>query len=431
MEYLFHDRPKVEKRMSYELFIGLRYLKAKRKQTFISIITLISIGGVSIGVMALIVVIGVMTGFKEDLRDKILGYYSHIVVLKQGGVDNYMETVGKIEKVGGVMAATPFIYSQAMLSARSGSLGVVFRGIDPETIGKVINIGSNIKEGSLLNLNEPTDKIGGGDQPGRKYTGIVIGKELSKNLGVFYNDTVNIISPMGVMTPMGMVPRIKRFRVVGIFESGMYEYDSSFVYVSLNSAQKFLNMSDIVTGIEVKIDDIYRAKEVGYRIAKDLGYQYWVRDWMEMNKNLFAALKLEKIAMFVILVLIILVAAFNIVSTLIMVVMEKNKDIAILKSMGATAGSIMKIFIIEGLTIGVVGTLLGAVGGYAISFFLSRSNLIKLPSDVYYMSTFPVRIDSTDTILIVISAIGISFLATLYPSWQASKLAPAEALRYE
>ena len=411
--------------MSYELFIGLRYLKAKRKQTFISIITLISIGGVAIGVMTLIVVIGVMTGFKEDLTGKILGYYSHIVVLKQSeGLDDYERIMRKIEKVKGVKSATPFTYTQAMLSSKSGSLGVVLRGVDPKTIGKVINIGSNMKEGSLLNLEVTSSSA-------TNYPGIIIGKELSRNLGIFYGDTVNLISPMGVMTPMGMVPRMKKFKIVGIFESGMYEYDSSFLYISLKNAQDFMNMPGVVTGIEVKTDDIYRVKEIASRIVMDLGYSYWTKDWMEMNRNLFAALKLEKITMFIILILIIMVAAFNIVSTLIMVVMEKNKDIAILKSMGATASSIMKIFIIEGLVVGVVGTLLGTIGGYTLGFLLSEYKFIKLPSDVYYISTLPIRIDSVDSILIAISAIGISFLATLYPSWQASRLLPAEALRYE
>ncbi|KAF0119229.1 MAG: lipoprotein-releasing system permease protein, partial [bacterium] len=290
-------------------------------------------------------------------------------------------------------------------------------------IGKVINIGSNMKEGSLLNLEGPSNSA--------NYPGIIIGKELSRNLGIFYGDTVNLISPMGVMTPMGMVPRMKKFKIVGIFESGMYEYDSSFLYISLKNAQDFINMPGVVTGIEVKTDDIYRVKEIASRIVRDLGYSYWTKDWMEMNRNLFAALKLEKITMFVILILIIMVAAFNIVSTLIMVVMEKNKDIAILKSMGATASSIMKIFIIEGLVVGVVGTLLGTIGGYTLGFLLSEYKFIKLPSDVYYISTLPFRIDSVDSILIDISAIGISFLATLYPSWQASRLLPAEALRYE
>jgi len=411
--------------MSYELFIGLRYLKAKRKQTFISIITIISIGGVAIGVMTLIVVIGVMTGFKEDLTGKILGYYSHIVVLKQSeGLDDYERIMRKIEKVKGVKSATPFTYTQAMLSSKSGSLGVVLRGVDPKTIGKVINIGSNMKEGSLLNLEVTSSSA-------TNYPGIIIGKELSRNLGIFYGDTVNLISPMGVMTPMGMVPRMKKFKIVGIFESGMYEYDSSFLYISLKNAQDFMNMPGVVTGIEVKTDDIYRVKEIASRIVMDLGYSYWTKDWMEMNRNLFAALKLEKITMFIILILIIMVAAFNIVSTLIMVVMEKNKDIAILKSMGATASSIMKIFIIEGLVVGVVGTLLGTIGGYTLGFLLSEYKFIKLPSDVYYISTLPIRIDSVDSILIAISAIGISFLATLYPSWQASRLLPAEALRYE
>ncbi|MFH2012936.1 MAG: lipoprotein-releasing ABC transporter permease subunit [Pseudomonadota bacterium] len=410
--------------MGYELFIGLRYLKAKRKQTFISIITFISIGGVAIGVMTLIVVIGVMNGFKEDLVEKILGYSSHIVVLKQSeDLTDYEEVTKKIEKLEGVKSATPFIYTQAMLSSKSGSIGVVLRGVDPKTIGEVINIGSNMKEGNLMNLEGPLD--------GSNYPGIIIGKELSRNLGIFYGDTVNLISPMGVMTPMGMVPRMKKFNVVGIFESGMYEYDTSFLYISLKNAQDFVNMPGLVSGIEVKTIDIYRVKEISSRIVSSLGYSYWTKDWMEMNRNLFSALKLEKITMFIILILIIMVAAFNIVSTLIMVVMEKNKDIAILKSMGATARSIMKIFIIEGLVVGVTGTLLGIIGGYTLGFLLSEYKFIKLPSDVYYISTLPFRIDSLDSILIAVSAIGISFLATLYPSWQASKLLPAEALRYE
>ena len=417
--------------MSYELFIGLRYLRAKRKQTFISIITLISIGGVAIGVMTLIVVIGVMTGFKEDLRSKILGYYSHLVVLKRGEMTDYVEAVRKIQDVNGVTSATPFIYNQAMITSRAGASGVVLRGVDPDTIGDVIQIGSNMKEGSLTNLKDTPEKLERVPRSVLQYPGVVIGKELSRSLGIFYDDTVNVISPMGIMTPMGMVPRIKKFKVVGIFESGMFDIDSSFAYVSLQSAQKFLNMPDVVTGIEVKIDNIYKAKEVGRGIVDALGHLYWTRDWMDMNKNLFAALKLEKITMFIILILIILVAAFNIVSTLIMVVMEKNRDIAILKSMGATAGSVMKIFIIEGLTIGTIGTLLGTIGGYALGFFLSKSDLISLPSDVYYISTLPIKIESMDSILIITSAILISFLATLYPSWQASRLVPAEALRYE
>ena len=419
--------------MPYELFVGLRYLKAKRKQAFISVISLISVGGITIGVMTLIVVLGVMTGFKEDLRNKILGYYSHLIVLKRGGgMDDWEGTTKKVEGVRGVTSSTPFIYSQAMLSSKSSSLGVVLRGIDPETIGKVINIESNMKEGSLLNLNDPIIK----EDRERDYLtprqpGIIIGKELSRNLGIFCDDTVNVISPMGIITPMGMVPRMRNFKVVGIFESGMYEYDSSFAYISLRDAQKLLNMSGIVTGIEVKVDDIYKVKEVASRIQRNLGYPYWTRDWMEMNKNLFAALKLEKITMFVILILIILVAAFNIVGALIMVVMEKNKDIAILKSMGSTSRSIMKIFIVEGLVIGLVGTLLGTIGGYILAFILSKYKFIDLPSDVYYISTLPIKIEAIDSVLIAISAITISFLATLYPSWQASRLIPAEALRYE
>ncbi len=405
--------------LSYELFIGLRYLKAKRKQTFISLITMISMAGVAVGVWALIVVLSVMTGFEEDLRNKILGTNSHIVIIDrgEGAIKDYKNIISKIEKVEHVISATPFIYNQVMLTTESGVSGVVLRGIDPGEEGKVTDIKRNIKEGSLDKLNEKQ--------------GIIIGKELAKRLLAFSGNKITVVSPLGIIGPMGTIPKMKVVEVVGIFDSGMYEYDSTLAYISIKDAQQFFNMGDAVSGIEVRVNDIYKARDIAEKIQSILGFPYWARDWGQMNKNLFSALALERIAMFIILTLIVLVAAFNIVSTLIMIVMEKNKDIAILISMGATKKGIMKIFIINGLMIGIVGTIIGVAAGYFSCIILAKYQFIKLPSDIYYINHLPVKMKLVNIIVIAISAIGISFLATIYPSYQAAKLDPAEALRYE
>ena len=418
--------------MRYEWFIGLRYLKAKRKQTFISIITVISVAGVMVGVMALIVVLAVMSGFEKTLKEKILGTQAHLHLLKatQEGLDQYQEVTKRVEETKGVASAAPFIISQVMLSSESNVFGVVLKGIDPDRVGRVTELADNLRSGRLEDLKGGKE----GDPPG-----IILGVELAKHLSVSLNDSIQVISPLGTVTPMGMMPKMKRFRVKGIFYSGMYEFDNTMAYVSLESAQKFFSMGDRVTGIEIKTDDIYKVKEVGREIRRKMGFPFWTKDWMEMNRNLFSALRLEKIAMFIILVLIVLVAAFNIISTLIMVVMEKNKDIAILKSMGASSRSILKIFTIEGGVIGVVGTLLGTISGLLIAFNLETVTAFVeslfgfkiLSSDVYYIDKLPSQVNPLDIILIVLTAVLISLLATLYPSWRASKLDPAEALRYE
>ena len=369
--------------MRYELIIGFRYLKAKRKQVFISIITFLSIGGVALGVMALIIVLSVMGGFEDDLKKKILGTNAHLVVLQQGSaMGGYWEITQKVESVPGVVAAAPFIFTQAMLTSENNTHGIILRGIDPDTARRVINIEDTLKKGDLMSLRGPARS---GDPPG-----IIIGKELAQNLGVMMGDIIIVVSPLGALAPMGMGPPMKKFRITGIFESGMYEYDSSLAYISLKNAQKFLSMEDTVSGIEVKVRDIYDVKNIAQKIRKGLGFPFWTKDWMQMNRSLFAALKLERTVMFIILVLIVLVAAFGIVSSLIMVVMEKNKDIAILKSMGATAKSIMRIFVFEGLIIGTVGTMIGILGGYVICELLARSKFISLPRDVYYLSYLPV-----------------------------------------
>jgi lipoprotein-releasing system permease protein len=425
--------------MSFELFISLRYLRAKRKQIFVSIITFLSIAGIFLGVAALIIVLAVMNGFENDLRSKILGINSHIVLMKYSGTMNdHQKVMNEIADVDGVVASTPFIYSQAMLKNGSHTSGVVLRGMSVDNAFKVINLGKmqegNIdylseKHRSALNLGKDTSML----------PGIVVGKELAKNMGLFLFETVNIISPMGVSTPMGMVPKMKKFVVVGVFDSGFYEYDSTLAYISLKDCQEFLNLGEQVTGLEIKVNDIYKANLIAKSIEKKLGFPFWGRHWMEMNKNLFSALKLEKRVMFIILSLIVLVAAFNIICTLIMIVMEKSKDIAILKSMGATSKSIMKIFIYQGITIGAIGTLLGCIGGLTVAFNLEKlsvfiENLFGfkiLPGDVYYLNQLPSQVNFSDVLIIIIGTMLICFLSTIYPSRRASKLDPSEALRYE
>ncbi len=376
------------------------------------------------GVTALIVVLAVMTGFTEEFRDKILGINSHIVVQRIGGeMHDYQAIEPLVLDIDGVTAVTPYIYSQTMITSGVGGTGAVLRGIDPQSAASVLTLPEQMTVGSIADLAaEPDGK--------RKRPGIIIGKDLADNLRVTVNDRIRLLSASGPLTPMGAIPKILTCEVVGIFDTGMYEYDSTLAYVSIATAQKFLDLGKSVNGLEVKINDIYQAGEIAKTIDAKLGFRYIAKDWIRMNKNIFSALQLEKTALSVIVALVVLVAAFNIVSTLIMVVMEKSKDIAILKSMGATSKSIMRIFIYEGLVIGVVGTVLGVIGGLVLCDILSRYQFIKLP-DVYPIQTLAVKVLPLDVAVIALSAIIITFMATLYPSWQASRVEPAVALRYE
>ncbi len=407
----------------FETFVALRYLRARRQRGFLSLSTFISIAGVAVGVMALIVVIGVMTGFDQDLKKKILSVNAHIIVLKQGAsLANYRQVAAQVKAVPGVLSASPFIYTQVMLSAPGNISGGVIRGLDLETIRQGGTRGLEVVAGHFADLAG-----GSPEEPPRA----AIGNEMSRNLNLNLGDYLNVISPLGALTPMGRLPRMKPFRVSAIFHSGMYEFDNTLVYTSIPSLQEFLGLGDKVTGLEVEIADIYAADQVAEAIQQKLGPGYYTRSWMQMNRSLFSALKLEKIAMFIILTLIVLVAAFGIASTLFMIVMEKTRDIAILMSMGATRQSIMQIFIMKGLTIGGVGTVIGLGLGLGLCGLLKRYEFIKLPRDVYYISTLPVMIQGLDVVAIIGAAIAISFLATLYPSWQAARLDPVEAIRYE
>ena len=427
--------------MSYELFVSIRHLSAKKSQKFISLNTWISIAGVGLGVMALIVVIAVMSGFSKDLRDKILGTNSHVVVsnMNRGMVENYDGILKKVRSVEGVTAAAPFIMNQVMLINGDRVSGIVVRGIDPEKEETVSDLGKNMVLGTVSDLKIKSSFSGEIRRGKKNRAGIILGKELSRRLGVGVGDIVSMVSPVSRVTPVGLIPRMKLFKVVGVFESGMYEYDANLSFILLKSAQKFFSMRNGVSGIEVRVADIEQAGNIASVIQKELGFPYLVRDWMRMNRNLFSALKLEKIVMFIILILIIFVAAFNIVSTLFMLVMEKAKEIAILKSMGASCSSIMKIYSYQGLVIGLVGTFLGCAVGFVIvpnlnemvSFIESIFGIVAFPSDVYYLDRLPSKIQYMDSFLIIIFSVVICLIASLYPAWRASKLDLVDGLRYE
>ena len=407
--------------LPYYLFIALRYLKSKKKHKGISVNTLISTGGVAVGVMALLVVLSVMSGFQEDLQKKILGVNAHVVVLDyKGTMPEYKDIIEKLKGDEDIISSAPFVMGQVMVSSGKRAHGVFLRGIIPEMEAKTTEILKYIKEGNLEDLL-PKDEI----------PGIILGKELASSIGVFKGDIITLLSPVGEIGPLGMLPKVKKFRVAAIFEVGMFEYDLNLVLTDIRSAQEFFGMKKDITGIELRLSDIYKAPIVRERIQKRLGFPFYARDWMQMNRNLFSALKLEKFAMFIILILIILVASFNIVSTLIMNVIEKKREIAILKAMGATDKGIMYIFMLQGLLIGILGTIIGVTGGYLLNYILNTYQIIKLPPDVYYLSHLPVKMKLFDFIVVSLSAITISFLATIYPAWQAAKLSPVEPLRYE
>ena len=417
--------------LPYEIFVGLRYLRAKRRTRTISFNTFISITGITLGVAALIGTLGIMTGFKEDMQAKILGTTSHVVVQERGSqsMTGYSDLVTKIEGVPGVIAATPYIFKQVLLTSKTGVQGIILRGIDPVKEPQVTEVAENVKFGEIKDLvSPPVTKKEDGSLASPK-PGIILGKELALRLGLFVGNSVNVVSPVGPMSALGMTPKIRPFQVVGIFESGMYEYDSSLAYIALQEAQKFFSMGNTVTGIQVKVEDVFTANETATRIHGSLGLGYSARDWMELNSNLFSALKLEKTMMFLLLVLITLVASFNIVGTLTMIVNEKQREIAILKAMGATPKAIMRIFMLNGLVIGLTGTAIGIPLGYTFLFLIE--NYWTFDQTVYYISHIPVHIQGLDVLLVACSAILISFAATVYPSWQAAKLAPVSALRYE
>ena len=402
----------------FELTVGLRYLRAKGGRGFLSLLTVIATAGMALGVMALIVVLAVMTGFEDELRGKILGTTAHILVsdVSGRGIEDVERLLPIIRQEPGVRAAAPFVLQQVMLSQGEAATGIVLRGIDPE-VGRT-ELERRVKQGSLADLYGPVPSI-------------ALGRELARALGALVGDTVTAISPRGAVTAVGTIPKMRPLRVVAVFEIGLYEYDAALAYTSLATAQQFADLGGRVSGVEVRVADVYRARRVAQSLGLRLGLPYWTRDWTEMNKNLFAAIQLEKTAMFVILTLIVFVAAFAIISHLILMVAEKRREIGVLRALGAGTGSITLVFMAEGVLIGLVGTLVGTALGLAIGVVQDRYHIVKIPGDVYQLSELPMKMHPPELILIAVSALVLSFLATLYPSRQAARLDPVEVLRYE
>ncbi len=406
--------------MPVEFFIAGKYLKAKRKEGFISLITLLSVAGVTLGVMALVVVIAVMSGAETEFRKRILGLEPHILIMNYSGTyDNYDSMVSSIRENPHIKGVSPILFAQAMVRTQRSFSGVMVRGITPETGSALIKDFTPDQLEKALVSQKGTNTL----------PGIILGKELANSLGVIKNENVILMSSTSFTSPIGQIPSMKRFIVQGTFDSGMSEYDSMLAYVNLGQAQQLASAKGKISAIGIWVDEVFKVKQIREKYFNSIEYPFYIRDWMDINQSLFSALKLEKTAMFIILTLIILVAAFNIASALIMMVMEKTKDIAVLKAMGATHTIIRRIFIIQGMIIGILGTFLGTISGVIVCYLLKKYDFIRLP-EAYPFSTLPVQLESMDVVMISISPVIICFLSTLYPSYKASRMDPVEAIRY-
>ncbi len=415
------------KALPFELFVGLRYTRAKRKNHFISFISLTSMVGIALGVTALIVVLSVMNGFQTELRTRILGVASHLEITEANNqLANWRNLANQVKNQPKVIASAPYVIAQGMLSYGQAVQGAIVRGVLPEEEDKVADLGKHMKVGSLTDLHAGE-------------FGVILGTDLAMSLGATIGDKVVLMAPQGQFTPTGVVPRIKQFKVVGLFQIGMYEYDAGLVLIHMDDAAKLYRMGDRVSGLRLKLDDLFDAPEIAAKLARSLDGSYLITDWTQQHTNFFKAVQMEKRVMFIILALIVAVAAFNIVSTLVMAVTDKRADIAIMRTFGASPRSIMGIFMIQGALIGVIGTLIGAVFGVLIALNIETivpfiENLFHvqfLAKDVYYISDLPSKLEWNDVITIVIMSFVLSLLATIYPSYKASTINPAEALRYE
>ena len=406
--------------LPFELFIAVRYLLARRKQAFISLISLISVLGVAVGVMALLIALSLMTGLQGELRDRLVGSTAHVYVFKAGGLKDPDADIKRLRNIPDVVGAAPVLLGQGLIQSATQDSPIQVKGILPLLETTVTNVGRSMQAGSLEALAPAADGP----------SGIVIGKDLADKLNVSVGEHVRIVTAQEKLTPFGIMPRMREFKVVGIFKLGLYEFDSGYGFVHLDVAKSLLR-KDTPDYIELRVRDLFEAQAIAARIPSIIGSDYIVEDWAEMNKSLFSALWLEKMAISITIGLIVMVAALNIIASLILLVMEKSRDIAILKTMGSSSASIRRIFVLQGLIIGLIGTLAGAIGGVALIYVLDRFQLIRVPIDVYQIAYVPFKLELLDAAVVIAAAVLICFVATIYPSRQASRLDPAKALRYQ
>ena len=425
--------------MRFELFVATRYLRAKRRQAFIGVITAISIVGVTAGVAALIVALAINNGFRQDFQTRLLGSSAHVQLMRieNDGIRNYQQLLDRLVKLPHVVAGAPAIYDPVMISRGARAQGGMLKGVIPAQERKISDLLSSVKEGSVAPLEETAPPLNPGTElpdslaRAQAMPPIILGKDLANSLGATVGSVVMVTSPQGELTPFGLVPKYARFKVAGIFDSGFYDYDASWAFTRLSDAQKLFALGDIASVLEFKIDDIYRAEEVANEIQQGAGKGFMATNWMEQNRGLFRALRLERVVTFITIGLIVFVAALNILISLIMMVMEKTKDIAVLMSMGAKKRQVRRIFMAQGMLVGVIGTALGLIVGYALSYLGGRYHLIALNAEVYSIDYVPFAARALDAAWVAAVALGVSFLSTLYPSWSAASVLPAEALRYE
>jgi lipoprotein-releasing system permease protein len=427
--------------MQFELFVAARYLRAKRRQAVIGIITVISIVGVAAGVASLIIALAINNGFRQDLQERLLGSMSHVNLLRveSDGIHNWQDLLARLEKQPRVVAGAPAIYEQVLISRGARAQGAVLKGIIPQEERKVSDILNSVTKGSPNALDDSAAApSSAGDEPNplsasitASLAPVILGKDMADQLGASVGSIVTVTSPQGELTPFGIVPKYKRFKVAGVFSSGFYDYDSNWAFIRLSDAQKLFDLGDVVSVLEFKVDDIYKAPQIARQLETAAGKGFMSTNWMEQNRALFRALRLERVVTFITIGLIVFVAALNILVSLIMMVMEKTRDIAVLVSMGAKKRQIRRIFMLQGILIGVIGTVLGLIAGYGLSWAAGHYHLVSLSAEVYSIDYVPFAPRATDGLLVAIVAIGISFIATLYPSWSAASVLPAEALRYE